>query len=41
MNREQFLKIQTRRGFFEKCAGGIGIAALAQFWFLERRVHYQ
>jgi len=30
MDRDQFLKIQTRRGFFEKCAGGIGITALAQ-----------
>ena len=30
MDREQFLKIQTRRKFFEQCAGGIGIAALAQ-----------
>jgi uncharacterized protein (DUF1501 family) len=30
MDREQFLKIQSRRGFFQDCAGGIGIAALAQ-----------
>jgi hypothetical protein len=29
MNREQFNLIQTRRDFFRKCAGGIGIFALA------------
>src|SRR5580658_1249074 len=30
MDREEFRRIQTRRSFFEQCAGGIGIAALAQ-----------
>ncbi len=30
MDREEFRKIQTRRGFFRECAGGIGIMALAQ-----------
>src|ERR1017187_10379384 len=34
MDSEQFRRIQTRRSFFEQCAGGIGIAALAQL--LER-----
>ena len=37
MDREQFLKIQTRRSFFEKCAGGIGITALAQLMEQEGR----
>src|SRR4051794_20844406 len=37
MDREQFLKIQTRRGFFEKCAGGIGVAALSQLMQQEGR----
>jgi hypothetical protein len=30
MDREEFRRIQTRRSFFQECAGGIGIAALAQ-----------
>ena len=30
MDREEFRRIQTRRSFFEQCAGGIGIAALSQ-----------
>ena len=34
MDSEQFRRIQSRRSFFEQCAGGIGIAALAQL--LER-----
>src|SRR5215813_4436437 len=29
MNWEQFQQIQTRRDFFRKCAGGVGIFALA------------
>src|SRR5579863_5545840 len=29
MTREEFRRIQTRRSFFQECAGGIGIAALA------------
>ena len=29
MDREEFRRIQTRRSFFQECAGGIGIAALA------------
>jgi len=37
MDREQFLRIQTRRAFFEKCAGGIGIAALSQLMQQEGR----
>ena len=37
MNREQFRKIQTRRRFFEECAGGIGIMALAQLMEREGR----
>jgi hypothetical protein len=37
MDREQFRKIQTRRRFFEECAGGIGIAALAQLMEREGR----
>ena len=34
MDREEFRRIQTRRSFFQECAGGIGIMALAQL--LER-----
>ena len=30
MDRAEFRKIQTRRSFFEQCAGGIGIIALSQ-----------
>ncbi len=30
MTREEFRRIQTRRSFFQQCAGGVGIAALAQ-----------
>ena len=28
MDREQFRKIQTRRSFFQECAGGVGVMAL-------------
>src|SRR3984885_13525922 len=34
MDREQFRKIQSRRKFFQECAGGIGMVALSQL--LER-----
>src|SRR5438874_2520123 len=34
MDRDQFLRIQSRRKFFRECAGGIGTVALAQL--LER-----
>ena len=37
MDREEFRRIQTRRSFFEQCAGGIGIAALAQLMEQEGR----
>src|SRR5579862_4713011 len=37
MDRDQFLKIQSRRSFFQNCAGGIGIAALAQLMEQEGR----
>ena len=37
MNREEFRRIQTRRSFFEQCAGGIGIAALSQLMAGEGR----
>ncbi|SPE32728.1 conserved hypothetical protein [Candidatus Sulfopaludibacter sp. SbA3] len=37
MDREEFRKIQTRRRFFQECAGGIGIAALAQLMEQEGR----
>lgn len=37
MDREQFRRIQTRRNFFQECAGGIGIAALAQLMEREGR----
>ena len=30
MDREEFRRIQSRRSFFQECAGGIGIMALAQ-----------
>ena len=37
MNREEFRRIQSRRRFFQECAGGIGIAALAQLMEQEGR----
>ncbi len=37
MDREEFLKIQTRRSFFQQCAGGIGIIALAELMAAEGR----
>jgi Protein of unknown function (DUF1501) len=37
MDREEFRRIQTRRSFFEQCAGGIGIAALSQLMAKEGR----
>ena len=37
MDREQFRQIQTRRSFFQQCAGGIGIVALAQLLEQEGR----
>ncbi|HLH20196.1 MAG TPA: DUF1501 domain-containing protein [Bryobacteraceae bacterium] len=37
MDREEFLKIQTRRSFFQQCAGGIGIIALAELLAAEGR----
>ena len=37
MDREQFRRIQTRRSFFQECAGGIGIVALAQLMEQEGR----
>ena len=37
MDREEFRRIQTRRSFFEHCAGGIGIAALSQLMASEGR----
>src|SRR5580693_6053882 len=37
MDREEFRKIQTRRNFFQECAGGIGIMALAQLMEREGR----
>ncbi|HTS27550.1 MAG TPA: DUF1501 domain-containing protein [Bryobacteraceae bacterium] len=37
MDREQFRKIQSRRRFFQECAGGIGIMALAQLMEREGR----
>src|SRR5438477_7684538 len=37
MDREQFQKIQSRRKFFQECAGGIGIIALAQLLEQEGR----
>ncbi len=37
MTREEFRRIQTRRSFFEQCAGGIGIAALSQLMASEGR----
>jgi hypothetical protein len=37
MDREEFRRIQTRRSFFQQCAGGIGIAALAPLMEREGR----
>ncbi len=37
MNREEFRKIQSRRSFFQECAGGVGIMALAQLMEREGR----
>ena len=37
MDREQFRKVQSRRRFFQECAGGIGIMALAQLMEREGR----
>ena len=37
MDREEFRRIQTRRSFFQECAGGIGIMALAQLMEREGR----
>jgi hypothetical protein len=37
MDREEFRRIQSRRSFFEQCAGGIGIAALSQLMASEGR----
>jgi hypothetical protein len=37
MDREQFRRIQTRRSFFQECAGGIGVIALAQLMEQEGR----
>ena len=30
MDRAEFQRIQNRRNFFRECAGGIGVAALAE-----------
>ncbi len=37
MTEQEFRKIQTRRSFFQECAGGIGIAALAELMAREGR----
>jgi hypothetical protein len=37
MDREQFRSIQTRRKFFQECAGGVGMVALAQLLEQEGR----
>src|SRR5215470_15282208 len=37
MDWEQFRRIQSRRKFFQECAGGVGIAALAQLMAQEGR----
>ena len=37
MDREQFRQIQSRRKFFQECAGGIGIVALSQLLEQEGR----
>ena len=37
MDREEFRRIQSRRKFFQECAGGIGIAALASLMQQEGR----
>jgi hypothetical protein len=37
MNPDEFRRIQTRRSFFQECAGGIGIIALAELMAREGR----
>ena len=37
MDRQEFRRIQTRRSFFQECAGGVGIMALAQLMEREGR----
>ena len=37
MSPDEFLKIQTRRSFFQQCAGGVGIIALAELMAQEGR----
>jgi hypothetical protein len=37
MDRQEFRKIQTRRSFFQDCAGGIGMIALSQLMEREGR----
>ena len=37
MDRDEFRRIQTRRSFFQQCAGGIGIMALSQLMEQEGR----
>jgi Protein of unknown function (DUF1501) len=37
MDRQEFRRIQSRRSFFQECAGGIGIMALAQLMEREGR----
>lgn len=37
MDRERFQQIQSRRRFFQECAGGIGIVALSQLFEQEGR----
>src|SRR5262249_11260831 len=37
MNLEHFRRIQTRRGFFRECAGGVGTMALAHLLAQEGR----
>jgi hypothetical protein len=37
MDREQFRRIQSRRRFFQQCAGGIGVTALAELMAAEGR----
>jgi Protein of unknown function (DUF1501) len=37
MDREEFRRIQTRRSFFQQCAGGIGVVALSQLMEREGR----
>jgi len=37
MSPDEFLKIRTRRSFFQQCAGGVGIIALAELMAQEGR----